>query len=134
MTATYTSPATSNTDWIRDKIGDIDPDSFFLTNEEIQAEITANGNLYLAAANCAFKCTTRMGEYEALANLFEKRGNQLLKEAHRNAGFTSVVPSVGIVTDAGTQPHDYDVSGEKPSDWSLNEIDMPSQVRRVDIV
>ena len=135
MTATYDgNPATSSLMWVRDKIGDVDPDSFILTDEEIQAEITANGNLYLAAAECAFKCIVRLGEYSALASLFERRGNLLLREASRRSGFTSVVPSVGIVTDAGTQPHDYDVSGEKPSDWSLNPVDMPNQVRRVDIV
>lgn len=133
MTSTYTSPTTSNTDWIRDKIGDVDSAAFFLTNEEIQAEITANSNLYLAAANCCFKCTTRLGEYEALANRFEKRGNQLLKEAFRNAGFTSVTPTVGIVTDAGTQPGDYSVSGEGQAAWSLNTDDLPSQVRGIDV-
>lgn len=133
MTSSYTSPTNSNTDWIRDKIGDIDSAVFILTDEEIQAEITANSNLYLAAANCCFKCTTRLGEYGELADRYERRGNQLLKEARRHAGFTSVTPSVGVVTDSGTQPHDYDVSGEGHANWSLNTDDLPNEVRGVDL-
>jgi hypothetical protein len=133
MTSSYTSPTNSNTDWIRDKIGDIDSAVFILTDEEIQAEITANSNLYLAAANCCFKCTTRLGEYGELADRFERRGNQLLKEARRHAGFTSTTPVVGVLTDAGTMPGEYHISDEKPADWSLNRDDLPNEVRGVDI-
>lgn len=132
MTSTYTSPTTSNTDWVRDKIGDVDSAAFLLTNEEIQAEITAQSNLYLAAAECAFKCIVRLGEYSALAVLFEKRGNQLLKEASRRAGFTSITPDVGTLQDTGTQPNGYAVSDEKLPDWSLNSDDLPNQVRGID--
>jgi len=132
MTSTYTSPTTSNTDWCRDKYGDVDSAAFILTNEEIQSEITAQSNLYIAAANCAFKCITRLGEYDKFALMFEKRGNQLLKEANRNAGFTSTTPSVGVLTDSGTMPDGYHVSDEKPANWSLNRDDMPDEVRGVD--
>ncbi|MFA5409015.1 MAG: hypothetical protein WC343_09640 [Bacilli bacterium] len=132
MTSTYTSPTTSSVDWCRDKIGDVDSAAFLLTNEEITAEITAQSNLYLAAAECAFKCIVRLGEYSALAVLFEKRGNQLLKEANRHAGFTSVTPTVGTVYDSGTQPNDYAISDEKLPDWSLNADDQPDTVRGID--
>lgn len=132
MTSSYTSPTNSNTDWCRDKIGDVDSAVFILTDEEIQAEITANSNLYIAAANCCFKITTRLGEYGELADRFERRGNQLLKEAKRYAGFTSTTPVVGVLTDAGTMPGEYHISDEKPADWSLNRDDMPDVVRGVD--
>ena len=120
MTSTYTSPTTSSVDWCRDKIGDVDSAAFLLTNEEIQAEITADSNLYRAAAHCCFKIITRLGEYGTLAALFERRGNLLLKEASRHAGFTSVIPTVGTVYDSGTQPNDYAISDEKLPDWSLD--------------
>jgi len=132
MTSTYTSPTTSSVDWCRDKIGDVDSAAFILTNEEIQAEITAQSNLYLAAAECAFKCIVRLGEYSTLAALFEKRGNLLLKEARRRAGFTSTTPTVGVLTDVGTMPGEYHISDEKPADWSLNRDNMPDEVRGVD--
>jgi hypothetical protein len=132
MTSSYTSPTTSSTDWIRDKIGDVDSAAFLLTNEEITAEIAADSNLYRAAANCCFKIITRLGEYSTFAALFERRGKLLLKEASRHAGFTSVIPTVGTVYDSGTQPNDYAISGEKLPDWSLNVDDQPDTVRGID--
>jgi hypothetical protein len=132
MTSTYTSPTTSSTDWIRDKIGDVDSAVFLLTNEEIQAEITAQSNLYIAAANCCFKIITRLGEYDKFAMMFERRGNLLLKEATRRNGFTSTTPSVGTVYDSGTQPNDYAICDEKLPDWSLNVDDQPDTVRGID--
>lgn len=133
MTSTYTSPTTSNTDWIRDKIGDVDSAAFFLTNEEIQAEITAYSNLYTAAAYCCYKIITRLGEYAPLANMFKLRGDLLLKEAYSKSGFTSVTPTVGTVYDSGTQPNDYAISGEKLPDWSLNVDDQPDEARGIEV-
>jgi hypothetical protein len=134
MTATYSGdPSASSEDWVRDKIGDVDSDAFFLQDEEISSEIADHGNLYIAAANCCYKIITRLGEYDRLAAMFQKRGDILLKTATKKQGFTSVIPSVGVITDAGTQPNGYAVSGEKEADWSLNEADRPSRIRGVDI-
>jgi hypothetical protein len=132
MTSSYTSPTTSNTDWIRDKIGDVDSAAFLLTNEEITAEITAYSNLYTAAAYCCYKIITRLGEYGPLAALFKQRGDLLLKESYNRSGFSSITPSVGTVYDSGTQPNDYAISDEKAADWSLNVDDQPDTVRGID--
>ena len=133
MAATYSGdPSASSEDWVRDRIGDVDSAAFFLQDEEISSEIADSSNLYVAAANCCFKIITRLGEYDRLAMLFEKRGNLLLKQSTRNAGFTSSTPPVGTVFDSGTQPNDYAVSDEKAADWSLNVDDQPATVRGID--
>ncbi len=113
MTSSYTSPTNSNTDWIRDKIGDIDSAVFILTEEENPGRDYRQLQSLPGRRNCCFKCTTRLGEYGELADRFERMGNQLLKECQAACRFTSVTPSVGVVTDSGTQPHDYDVSDER---------------------
>lgn len=132
MTSTYTNPAAADHMWVRDKIGDVDSAAFLLTDEEIEAEITAYSNLYTAAAYCCYKIITRLGEYDRLANMFKLRGDLLLKESFNKGGFTSVTPTVGTVHDSGTQPNDYAVSGEKLPDWSLNVDDQPDTVRGID--
>lgn len=119
MTSSYTSPTTSNTDWCRDKYGDVDSAAFILTNEEIQAEITAQSNLYIAAANCAFKCTTRLGEYDKLAALFQKRGEALLLEAKKRQ-FSSTTATLGTVKDTTTFPSRFTHGDEEMVGWDLD--------------
>lgn len=119
MTSSYTSPTTSSTDWCRDKYGDVDSAAFILTNEEIQAEITAQSNLYIAAANCAFKCTTRLGEYDKLAALFQKRGEALLLEAKKKR-FSSTTATVGKVKDVATYPDRFVHGEETPVEWDID--------------
>jgi hypothetical protein len=56
-------PDKSLTDAVRHKIGDTDPNSYYLEDEQIQYELTANGNsVLLAAAACC----------ESIAGLFAK--------------------------------------------------------------
>lgn len=121
MTSTYTSPTTSDTDWCRDKYGDVDSAAFILTNEEIQAEITAQSNLYIAAANCAFKCMTRLGEYKDLAMMFKARGDTLLAEAKRRR-FTAS-STVGQVRDTATYPDRFKHGDEEPAAWDIEPND-----------
>jgi hypothetical protein len=99
-TANYSGdPADSDLDYVRDRIGDIDSSSFILLDAEIQSEIDANSNLLIAAANCADKCVTRLGEYTELAILFQKRGDALRAESNRASYAVSVPTSIGRIND-----------------------------------
>jgi hypothetical protein len=120
MASTYTNPAAADHMWVRDKIGDVDDHAFLLTDEEIEAEITAQSNLYIAAAYCCYKILTRLGEYDKLANLFQKRGDLLIAESKRRQ-FSSTTATVGTVKDVATYPGRFVHGEEEPVTWDLDE-------------
>jgi hypothetical protein len=120
MAATYSGdPSNSDNDWVRDKSGDVDSDAFLLTDEEIAGEIADQSNLYVAAANCCYKIITRLGEYDKLAAMFQKRGDLLLSEANRKR-FSSVTATVGTVKDVATYPDRFVHGEEHPVGWDID--------------
>lgn len=120
MTATYSGdPSASDTDWVRDKCGDVDPDAFLLQDEEITSEILDQGNLYVAAANCCEKIVTRVGEYTQLAMLYQKRADSLRVTAKKRQ-FSSAAATVGQVRDVATYPSRFEHGEEAGVTWDLN--------------
>ena len=117
--ATYTSPTTSSTDRVRDLIGDIDPDAFILTDAEIAIEIAEASNLTLAAANCAYKCITRLGEYDKLAAQFQRRGDALWADSKRGR-MSSATATVGKVKDVATYPGRLEQGDEQAIIWDID--------------
>jgi hypothetical protein len=116
MTSSYSGdPTDSDLDFVRDKIGDVDEDAWILTDEEIEAEITAVSVPLLAASNCARKIgsrysrrvTKKIGEltinYSDLAKQYLALAEELKAEYQATldlAALTIIMPSVGKVRDS----------------------------------
>lgn len=114
-----------------------------MTDAEVTYFLTKNSSVRLAAAlacrGIAAKLARRvnysLGELSESLNQKMKGFLELAKELEATQGrysFTSVVPTVGVVTDSGTMPSEYAVSGEKVKEWSLDRSDMPDEYRGVD--
>ena len=120
MAATYSGdPTDSDLDWVRDKVGDIDSDAFILTDEEIESEIADQSNLYVAAAYCCQKIITRLGEYDKLAALFQKRSDLLMVQSKKRQ-FSAVAATVGQVKDVATYPKRFVHGEETPPGWDID--------------
>jgi hypothetical protein len=118
--STYSGdPTESNIDWIRDKIGDVDDATYILTDAEIESEIADQSNLYIAAANCCYKAIPRLGEYDKMAALWEKRGDILMATAKRKA-FAGVAATVGKVKDVATYPSRFEHGEEAGVTWDID--------------
>jgi hypothetical protein len=118
-TSSYSGdPTDSDKDWIRDRIGDVDEDAFLLTDAEIVAEISNSSNLYIAASECAYKCVTRLGEYDKLAVLFQSRGDKLKEEAKRKRFTTNA--TLTQVKDVATYPERFVHGDEHLVEWDID--------------
>jgi len=113
-------PLDSDLDRIRDLIGDVDSDAYILNDAEIEAELAAQSNLYIAAANCCLKCLTRLGEYDKLANLFQRRADNLILQAKRARFGSAVAATVGKVKDVATYPERFKQGEESPVVWDID--------------
>jgi hypothetical protein len=93
-------PGSSSLSWVRDKVGDVDNSAIILLDTEIQSEIAATSNLLIAAANCADKCVTRLGEYSELAAMFQRRGDALRAESSRSTSTILPPTTIGTISDS----------------------------------
>lgn len=144
MAWTYgAAPSSSTRDEFRLLIGDTDTTDQIFTDDEVTYFLSKNSSVSLAAA---IGCRAAAAKYArkisySLGDLSEQLAQKVqhftslaseLEKAGSRYSFTSTTPTVGTVTDSGTQPNTYAVSDEKPADWSLNTDDLPDTVRGID--
>lgn len=141
------SPSTSTRDEFRLLVGDTDTTDQIFTDGEVAYWLAQNSNVTLAAAlGCraaaakyARQVSFSVGKLSEQAAQKAERFLSLAKELEAQYRRTSAsafssagTPSVAMVYDSGTQPKDYEVSGEAHPDWSLNSDDQPSEVRGIE--
>lgn len=144
MTWTYgATPSTSTRDEFRLLIGDTDTNDQIFSDAEVAYFLSKNSSVTLAAA---IGCRAAANKYArqisySLGELSEQLAQkvqhftELAKELEKSASrytFSGTTPTIGTITDAGTQPSTYDVFDEKAAEWSLNTDDLPSTVRGID--
>jgi len=106
MSATYTSPDNSDSDWVRFKIGDtiVTGEDAVVSDEEIAAMLVEKGNKWPAAHAIALSITRRYQIFALkasnedmmeIASAYRKTADEILREMSAE-GFTPSLPSRSI--------------------------------------
>lgn len=114
------NPASSDLDWVRFRIGDVDPRDWLMGNDEITAILAEQTNRWLAAAECAEHIAARLSrEADTSINgpgaqnrsLSQRAAayERLAKRLRQRAGFQAVPYAGGIsIDDKDTEVADTD--------------------------